>query len=570
MRRTLTGVCLLVVLGAASMGWAQDGPKLKHLWARWPANMGHKPSYDKTIAFMDRIAKAGYTGICIIEGKIRRWHEVTPERIAAWHKARAKAHALGLKLVVGVTATGYANELLSADPNLAAGMPVVDAPFVVKDGKLVSDDKTVLVNGTFEKHAGNKPDGWDVDAPGKVCFIDKKVTYEGKPSLRMQNPAGNPPHSHARAWQILNVKPWQYYRITVALKTEGLTRPGDVRLMGLGLTGEHAGRWLNIPYLYAKRTQGWKRLGYTINTRGYTKIAIYIGSWSGGKGTMWWADVTMEPAGLVNLLRRPGAPFKATSPDGKTVYVEGKDLPEVRDPGLGRSPYKGGYHWHKHPEIVIPAGSRLKEGDKVLLSYSHTMIMCYWDQVPICLAEPKTNELIEHCISNIAKHIKPDGYFMMHDEIRMQGWDKSCRDTGKTCGGILADNMRFCAKTIRKYSPDAIMYVWSDMFDPHHNAKKTGTMALCRGEGPWYGSWEGLSKDVGLMNWNAGKRASLKFFSDGGWKQIISAPSGGVLARKLINAKGLKGVEGAMYVTWGGDYSQIEKFAETARKLMKK
>ncbi|HUV39534.1 MAG TPA: hypothetical protein VMY39_07955 [Planctomycetota bacterium] len=570
MSRAIAAVCVLTVLCATGTVDAQDGPHLRHLWARWQANLSVDEQVTRTEAFMDRIAKAGYTGIVLVDNKFKRWNELSEADIAKRRRVREYARRLKLDFVVAVTATGYANDLMSNDPNLAAGMPVVDAPFVVRHGRLVPDDPTTLANGTFEKHRDNKPDGWDVDAPGKVSFIDTDVRYEEKPSLRMQDPADNPPNSHARASQILNVKPWRYYRITVALKTEGLTSPGDVRLMGLGLTGEHAGQWLNVPYLYAKPTQDWTRLGYTINTRDYEKIAIYIGSWSGGRGKMWWADVTMEPAGLVNLLRREGTPFKATSADGKTVYVEGKDLPEMRDPGLGNSPYKGGYQWHAQPEIVIPAGSRLREGDRVLLSYCHTMIMCYWDQVPICLAARDTNKWIDWCIANCARHLQPDGYFMQHDEIRMQGWDASCERSGRTPGQNLARNIRFCRDTIRKHSPGAVMYVWSDMFDLYHNAPKTGTMALVRGDGAWYESWKGLTPDVGLMNWNGRKRESIEFFSKLGQKQIISAASAGDLAAKLANAKGLAGVEGAMYVTWGGDYSQIEAFADKAREILKK
>ena len=56
--------------------------------------------------------------------------------------------------------------------------------------------------------------------------------------------------------------------------------------------------------------------------------------------------------------------------------------------------------------------------------------------------------------------------------------------------------------------------VWNDMFDPFHNAVK-GPYYLVNG--PWSGSWEGLSKDVLVMNWNHGKRdQSLKFFADRG------------------------------------------------------
>ena len=205
---------LLTLLCGVSSVSAQDDPHLKHLWARWQANPSIDSHVESTEAFMDRIAKAGYTGIVLVDNKVKRWNEMSAAEIAKRRRLREYARKLKLDYVIAVTSTGYANDLMSNDPDLAAGMPVVDAPFVVRDGRLVPDDATTLVNGTFEKHRDNKPDGWGVDAPGKVCFIDTDVTYEGKPSLRMQDPVDNPPHSHARAWQTLDVKPWQYYRIT--------------------------------------------------------------------------------------------------------------------------------------------------------------------------------------------------------------------------------------------------------------------------------------------------------------------------------------------------------------------
>ena len=52
------------------------------------------------------------------------------------------------------------------------------------------------------------------------------------------------------------------------------------------------------------------------------------------------------------------------------------------------------------------------------------------------------------------------------------------------------------------------------MFDPYHNAVE-GPYYLVNG--PWTGSWEGLDKDVMVVNWNYGKRdQSLKFFADRG------------------------------------------------------
>ena len=63
-----------------------------------------------------------------------------------------------MQLIVGVCPMGYAAEFLAADPNLAEGMPVRDAAFVVKGGKLVPfDETTTLVNGSLEEWKKRQP-----------------------------------------------------------------------------------------------------------------------------------------------------------------------------------------------------------------------------------------------------------------------------------------------------------------------------------------------------------------------------------------------------------------------------
>lgn len=90
--------------------------------------------------------------------------------------------------------------------------------------------------------------------------------------------------------------------------------------MGFSHSGRHQGRVLNIFELpNVQPTQNWTVYDKIINTMEYEKITIYIGSWDGRTGKIWFADVKMEPAGFTNLVRRPGAPLQATSLDGKTI-----------------------------------------------------------------------------------------------------------------------------------------------------------------------------------------------------------------------------------------------------------
>src|SRR5947208_12534365 len=39
-------------------------------------------------------------------------------------------------------------------------------------------------------------------------------------------------------------------------------------------------------------------------------------------------------------------------------------------------------------------------------------------------------------------------------------------------GALLAENVKTCIQILREVNPGGRIYVWSDMFDPHHNAHK--------------------------------------------------------------------------------------------------
>jgi hypothetical protein len=136
---------------------------------------------------------------------------------------------------------------------------------------------------------------------------------------------------------------------------------------------------------------------------------------------------------------------------------------------------------------------------------------------------------------------------------------------GKTPGELLAWSVR---RTIDSL-PRRELYIWSDMFDPWHNAHDHFYFV----EGNLEGSWKGLPRDAVVMNWNgAHLRASLEWFASLGNRQVIagfydSADHEGNRAarRELGMANGIRGIAGVMYTTWRDDYSQLESYARGAR-----
>ncbi len=105
------------------------------------------------------------------------------------------------------------------------------------------------------------------------------------------------------------------------------------------------------------------------------------------------------------------------------------------------------------------------------------------------------------------------------------------------------------------------------MFDPTHNARRTGCYYLVKGDGPWQGSWKGLDKDIVVVNWNPSpdKRVdSLRHFAERGHRQILAGYYDGpvgTIRDWLRDAQQAQGVTGAMDTTWQHQYRDLERFA---------
>jgi len=284
-----------------------------------------------------------------------------------------------------------------------------------------------------------------------------------------------------------------------------------------------------------------------------------MGSWWGKDGKLWWDDLTVEEIGLVNVLRRPGCPVTVAAEDG-TVYEEGRDYERIVDPQL--HPWRA---YHEQPPIRLTADSRIQEGDRLRVSYYHPIIV-YEDRLTGCVSEPRIFEDWRAEVEQADELLHPAAFFMSHDEMRVMNQCALCQSKGMTPGELLAWNVRQAAQIIRDVRHDAEIWVWSDMFDPMHNAVDhyyavNGSLA---------GSWKGLDPDVGIVNWHGGlKGKNCPFFADLGLRQILSGyydgdEDGSAIAEWIDATKGVKGIVGAMYTTWEDKYGAMDAWAERA------
>lgn len=546
--------CLLLPAAARAQSYEDR-------WFYASFNLQLNKSADDLVALIARAAKAGYNGLVLADFKLNILGMVPRHYFPNLERVKKAAADHKVELIPAVFPVGYSSGILAHDPNLAEGLPVKDAPYVVKGGVAVpASDAPALRNGGLEQTKGDRFVGWGFqDEPGKKTFADAKTVKAGKVAARLENFTAGESHN-ARLTQRLKCRPWACYRLSAWVKTRELSPSGNFKLMAMGKAGQ-----LTFQDGELKPTEDWKSIDVVFNSQDNDEVTLYAGVWGGKSGAVWVDEVRLEELSLVNLLRRSGCPFVVKSADGKTTYEEGKDFEPVRDPKLGDDPYRGEYGFdHPGATIRLTKASRLGEGDRLLVSWYHP-VKTHSYQVMCSLTEPKVYDVMRAQAKLVHKHVGPKTWFFSHDEIRVAGWDELALKSGKTPGRLLADNVKKCVEIVREIDPKARVVIWSDMFDPNHNAVDRYYLV----KGSLKGSWEGLPKDVDVMNWNGGKAsASLKWFSDRGHRQMMAGfYDGGIenFERWHAAAKGVRGVRGFMYTTWHADYRLLERYGEAMK-----
>ncbi|NBV20404.1 MAG: hypothetical protein EBS05_00160 [Proteobacteria bacterium] len=513
--------------------------ELTDRWVYLQTNLQVDKNVEDAEALFRRAAKAGYTGVLLSDSKMAKLGDVIPRYHQNVARLKSIAAETKLEVIPALFHIGYSEPMLWHDPNLAEALPVEDALFVVRDGvaRVQADSPTQLRGGDF---VNLKLWGWK----------DPNLLPDNG-ALRVTDPKG----ANSRVSQKLQLKPFRQYHLSVRVKTQDFHGKPEVKLLA-------AKRSLNHADLGVKATQDWTLHHVVFNSLDQSEATLYLGCWGGETGSLWWKDVTLEETALVNLVRRPGAPFTVKRERGGGL-VEGQDFEPVADPKSGTVPWKGAFEvWHEPPAIK----TKLPDGTRLRVSFHH-VVTVNEGQVMVCPSEPKTVELLRDEAKRVHAAWGARSYMMSHDEIRCLNWCAACQARKLTAGQILADNARTCVKLLREVNPGGRIFVWSDMFDPNHNAKSSGDYYLVRGD--LTRSWEGLDKGVGILPWYFGRRAeSLKFFADRGHPQVIagyydSKPE--QIRDWLAAGKGLPGLNGVMYTTWQRKYGDLEKFIEATR-----
>lgn len=516
--------------------------------------LGKEGDVTEISQLLDTAAQHGCNGAVMSLG-LDTLCKKSPESLRRLDALKQACDRNRIEFIPSVFSIGYGGGFLSHDRNLAEGLPVENAPFVVRgtEAQFVPDETVRLVNGGFEEFTGNKFKGYSFhDEPGKISFVDKEVKHGGAASLRMENFKADA-HGHARVMQEVKVRPHRCYRVSLWARTEGLQPTSAFQISVLVKNRSLAPRTFTLP-----TTGDWQKFTFVFNSLGFDSVRVYAGLWGGKAGKLWLDDWTVEEVGPLNVLHRPGTPVTVRSDDGTVTFAEGKDFAPLVDSNY--SPYRVDRTW---PRLKLLPNGRITDGQRLRVSWYHPMVI-HDSQVTVCMAEPAVDAILDHEAKLLAELLRPRRILLNMDEVRMGGTCQACR--GRDMAQLLGESVTKQAQALRRHNPGAEVYVWSDMFDPHHNAH--GDYYLV--EGDYTGSWKHIPKNLTIAVWGGQPREkSLRFFAEQGFQTLVAcyydADDLKEVKAWLDAARPLPNVRGFMYTPWEKKYSLLPAFGDLIR-----
>ena len=600
-------IALLLTIGASTAVTSQDGGR--NSWQnRWVFLFGFDFNLDGEVTrvknIITRAANAGYNGVVLSWFQIAHWwQDQDPGQRQHGSLLAVREHAanLGMHFRLQASAIGYCEALLLHDPNLISGYPIVNMPLHRVGNELVPLATTDIVNGSFEVHVNDDFDGWNAwPSGGARISADPVDVVSGGYSVRFdfETPAGE---GGASMNQIFDVVPFQQYRLKVWFKTEDLT--ADWATMGVygvddgnrvdwrrqvssrylsypwdGYGSDGTGRTGGSHFAFAidKLTLDWTEVTVSFNSMELTEVALAPSVGGARGGRIWWDDWRIDSSPTLNVIRRDSLPLTIASADG-SPYSEGVDFDPISDPRLGRAlaPFwQGLYDTHyAPPAIIVPAGSGIGSGETVYFSGYHALLATS-GQVSCSLSDTGVYGVMEEIVRRSEDAFDPDGYLLSYSEIRTGGWEPDQIANYGTTGEVLAAHITEMVKRVDALTGNKPLHVWSDMFDPYHNAFEHHYHVNNTLEG----SWLGVPTSVGIVNWSGIRhdgfkleraRKSLEFFEGRNHEQIIAGyydQKGDVVENHrgwTTAADDLHNVTSVMYTTWEDDYTELELFAKT-------
>ena len=136
-RMTTRATLLALALLAPALVSRSDaaGPVYERRWVWIMANLAVDKEADRVIGLIERAGKDGYNGVVLSDNKFNILDRIPPPYFANAARIKEAARKAKVEIIPAIFPIGYSNALLANDPNLAEGMPVESAPYVVRGAR---------------------------------------------------------------------------------------------------------------------------------------------------------------------------------------------------------------------------------------------------------------------------------------------------------------------------------------------------------------------------------------------------------------------------------------------------
>src|SRR4029434_7804866 len=161
---------LLFTAGLATVLAQGDRKPFPYRWVRIASNLRDDSEVERIRQLVTTASEHGLNGIAFSAG-LDQLDQKTPDYFQRLKRGREICAERKVDIIPSFFSAGYGGSVLSHDKNLAAGLPVRDAVFVVSDGKarFVSEPLVKLANGSFENYQQSAIESFAIEGkPGEV------------------------------------------------------------------------------------------------------------------------------------------------------------------------------------------------------------------------------------------------------------------------------------------------------------------------------------------------------------------------------------------------------------------
>lgn len=420
------------------------------------------------------------------------------------------------------------------------GVPIVGMPMTVSStGFTVGSYGVSVTNGGIETWGSNAPLGWEMypEASYGTISRDNVNRHSGSSSVKWANMAADFPYDRT-IHQRMYLGAQRFYKLKVWVKTQDFEGRLNLRVFGdppvySGL--EHS----NITVL---PTADWTEIVMNFATYNHDTAALWVGPAGGSSGNMWIDDVSLECAGLMNMVRRDDTPLEVFKQPGNTVMTEGVDYMVSELSSIVYDEYVD------QPLLTRVSGGGLPVGTQVKINW-YTAPYYQGGRETVCFSVLGPLEYYQRQTAALDSGLAPDGFKININEVSYACMDPICTSRGMGPGQLAGWHCNQMYNIIQARVPGAPVRIYGDAFDIWVDDNRAQPVVVS----PWtVGALQQLSPNIEMMamsDYSENLDSTFAYFNAHGNDAVMAyygntnfavAVNGAVVARRAPNCVGFQ------------------------------